>query len=409
MLYLTVKEATRISHGLSKNFLGIFKETTLAYFFDIFGLFAGFLIAYSLNVFTRTPWALALYPTLISIRIISGLLSGRLSTALHLGTIYPRFFGNTKTFYKLIDAVIVLTLVTSLMVSAISLLFGYLFWGITLADFTAIVSVMVATLAIGLFFSLITIKVAFVSFSRGLDPDIVVYPIISTAASIFITLCYIAVLDLFFFSTYFGRLAIVVIGFAHVILVLYLITKDKREPEFIKTIRESLIMLMVVAILVTLTGTIFRGINKFALDRKEIYIIYPALINMVGNVGSMVGSTANTKLALGLLKPSFASIKNHTKNILSAWLASFLIFTILALISLIINHVFTFSGVASFLVIIWISNMITVMGIVLLSFEIAIVTFKRGLNPENFVIPVETSLSTIITSTALLIALLLVG
>ena len=129
--YLKVKEATRISHGLSKNFLGIFKETTLAYFFDIFGLLAGFLIAYQLDVFTRTPWALALYPTLISIRIISGLLSGRLSTALHLGTIYPRFFGNTKTFYKLIDAIIVLTLVTSLTVSVISLLFGYLFWGIT--------------------------------------------------------------------------------------------------------------------------------------------------------------------------------------------------------------------------------------------------------------------------------------
>ena len=295
------------------------------------------------------------------------------------------------------------------MVSAISLLFGYLFWGITLSDFSAIVSVMVATLAIGLLFSLITIKVAFASFSKGLDPDIVVYPIISTAASIFITLCYIAVLDLFFFSTYFGRLAIIAIGFTHVILVLYLINRNKREPEFIKTIRESLIMLMVVAILVTLTGTIFRGINRFAQDRKEIYMIYPALINTVGNVGSVVGSTANTKLALGLLKPSFTSIKNHTKNILSAGLASFLISTILALISLIINHVFTFSGVINFLAIIWISNIITVIGIVLLSFEIAIVTFKRGLNPENFVIPVETSLSTIITSTALLIALLLVG
>ncbi len=352
---------------------------------------------------------MALYPTLISIRIISGLLSGRLSTALHLGTVYPRFFGNTKTFYKLIDAVIVLTLFTSLTASAISMLFGYLLWGITLADFTAIILVMVSTLAIGLLFSLVTIKIAFVSFSRGLDPDIVVYPIISTAASIFITLCYIAVLDLFFFSTYFGRLAIIAIGLTHVVLVLYLITKNKREPEFIKTIRESLIMLMVVAVLVALTGTIFKGINSFAQDRKEIYIIYPALINMVSSVGSVVGSTANTKLALGLLKPSFTSMKNHAKNILSAGLASFLIFTILALTSLAINHVFVFSGVIDFLAIIWISNIISVIGIVLLSFGIAIVTFKRGLNPENFVIPVETSIATIITSTALLTALFLIG
>jgi mgtE-like transporter len=386
----------------------MFKETSLAYLFDIAGLLAGFLVAYQLGVFRLSPWALALYPTLISTRVISGLLSGRLSTALHLGTIYPRFSGNTKSFYKLIDAIIVLTLVTSLTVSLISLFFGYLLWGITLADFSAIVSVMVATLAIGLLFSLVTIKVAFVSFKRGLDPDIVVYPIISTAVSIFITLCYIGVLNLFFFLPYLGRLAILAIGFTHVFLVLYLISQDKQEPEFLKTISESLIMLLFVSIMVTLTGTIFKGISNFAENRKEIYTIYPALINMVSNVGSVVGSTANTKLALGLLTPSFSSIKNHTKNITSAWVASFLIFTVLALISLAVNRVFSLSSVLNFMVIIWLSNVIAVIGIALLSYGVSILTFKRGLDPDNFVIPVETSFATIVTSTALLLALLLI-
>jgi mgtE-like transporter len=386
----------------------MFKETSLAYLFDVAGLLAGFLVAYQLGVFRLSPWALALYPTLISTRVISGLLSGRLSTALHLGTIYPRFSGNTKSFYKLIDAIIVLTLVTSLTVSLISLFFGYLLWGITLADFSAIVSVMVATLAIGLLFSLVTIKVAFVSFKRGLDPDIVVYPIISTAVSIFITLCYIGVLNLFFFLPYLGRLAILAIGFTHVFLVLYLISQDKQEPEFLKTISESLIMLLFVSIMVTLTGTIFKGISNFAENRKEIYTIYPALINMVSNVGSVVGSTANTKLALGLLTPSFSSIKNHTKNITSAWVASFLIFTVLALISLAVNRVFSLSSVLNFMVIIWLSNVIAVIGIALLSYGVSILTFKRGLDPDNFVIPVETSFATIVTSTALLLALLLI-
>jgi len=386
----------------------MFKETSLAYLFDVAGLLAGFLVAYQLGVFRLSPWALALYPTLISTRVISGLLSGRLSTALHLGTIYPRFSGNTKSFYKLIDAIIVLTLVTSLTVSLISLFFGYLLWGITLADFSAIVSVMVATLAIGLLFSLVTIKVAFVSFKRGLDPDIVVYPIISTAVSIFITLCYIGVLNLFFFLPYLGRLAILAIGFTHVFLVLYLISRDKQEPEFLKTISESLIMLLFVALMVTLTGTIFKGISNFAENRKEIYTIYPALINMVSNVGSVVGSTANTKLALGLLTPSFSSIKNHTKNITSAWVASFLMFTVLALISLAVNRVFSLSSVLNFMVIIWLSNVIAVIGIALLSYGVSILTFKRGLDPDNFVIPVETSFATIVTSTALLLALLLI-
>ena len=60
-------------------------------------------------------------------------------------------------------------------------------------------------------------------------------------------------------------------------------------------------MLLFVAIMVTLTGTIFKRISNFAQNRIEIYTIYPALINMVSSVGSVVGSTANTKLALAYL------------------------------------------------------------------------------------------------------------
>jgi mgtE-like transporter len=402
-------EATRISNGsLSKSFWGMFKENTLAYSFDIAGLIAGFLIAYQLNVFRLAPWALALYPALISTRVINGLLSSRLSTALHLGTIHPQFSGNTKSFRNLIHAVIVLTLVTSLTISVISLFVGYWLWGVTLADFPAIITVMVSTLALGLLFSLVTIKLAFISFKRGLDPDIVVYPIISTSATIFITICYIGVLNLFFFLPYLGRLAILAIGLTHVFLVLYLVARDKQEPEFLKSIRESLLMLMFVALILTLTGTVFKGISRVADNRKEIYTIYPALINMVSDVGSVVGSTANTKLALGLLKPPFSSIKNHTKNISSAWAASLLMFTVVALISLAINRVFLLSSVLDFMLIIWLSNIIAVAGIVILSYGISIITYRRGLNPENFVIPIETSFGTLITSIALLVAILLI-
>jgi cation transporter-like permease len=70
--------------------------------------------------------------------------------------------------------------------------------------------------------------------------------------------------------------------------------------------------------------------------------------------------------------------------------------------------VFTFSSVLNFIGIIWVSNIIAVIGIVILSYGVAIITFKKGLNPENFVIPVETSVATIITSAALLIALQLI-
>jgi len=170
----------------------MFKETALACLFDIGGLIAGFTIALQLGVFQLSPWALALYPAVVSVKgVITGLLTGRLSTALHLGTVYPKFFGNTKTFYRLIGAMIVLTLATSATISAIAIVFGSLFWGISVGDFPAILTVMVATLSLGLLITLITVKFSFMSFKSSLDPDTIVYPAISTVADIIITFLYI--------------------------------------------------------------------------------------------------------------------------------------------------------------------------------------------------------------------------
>jgi len=385
------------------------KETLLAYFFDIGGLFAGFMVASQLGVFRLSPWAIALYPAVVSAKgVISGLLSGRLGTALHLGTVYPRFFNNTKSFYKLVQALIVITLATSIAMSSVSLVFGHLFWGITFADFPAILSVVVATMASGLVVTLLTIKVAFISFKRGLDPDIVVYPIMSTTADIIITLLYIAVLNLFFFG-YLGQLAIAAIALVHVFLVFYILPKNLHEIEFVKTVKESMVTLFFVAFMVNITGTVLKGIDRFVEGRKEIYTVYPAFIDMIGDVGSVVGSTATTKLALGLLTPSFSSLRNHAKNIFSAWTASIIMFVVLAVLALLVNGLFSLSTFIGLISLLLIANVIAVTVIVLVSFAISILTFKRGLDPDNFVIPIESSFADSITTLALLVALLLLG
>jgi mgtE-like transporter len=384
------------------------KETSLAYFFDIGGLLAGFMVASQFGVFLLSPWAIAIYPAIVSAKgVIGGLLSGRLSTALHLGTIHPRFFRNTKSFYKLFEALIVITLATSVAMSSIAIVFGTLFWGITYADFPAILSVVMGTMAIGLFLSLITIKVAFVSFKRGLDPDIVVYPIMSTVADIFITLFYIGVISLFFFS-FLGSWIIAAIALALGFIVMYILPKNMRDMDFVKTIKESMTTMLLVAFIVNVTGTVLKQISYFVADRKEVFTVYPALIDTIGDVGSVVGSTATTKLALGLLTPSLASMRSHAKNIFSAWSSSLIVFVILAVLSLAINGLFSFSSFLNLVSVLLIANLIAVAAIVLLSYSISILTFKRGLDPDNFVIPIENSFADSVTSIALLVALLLV-
>ncbi|MEM2080809.1 MAG: magnesium transporter [Candidatus Bathyarchaeia archaeon] len=395
--------------GASKSFWGMFKETSLAYFFDVGGIFAGFMIASQLEVFQLTPWAIALYPAVVSAKgVIGGLLSGRLGTALHLGTIYPRFLKNTKSFYELIQALIIITLITSVAMSCVSLVFGYLFWGITFAEFPAILSVVLATMALGLIITLLTIKVAFISFARGLDPDIVVYPVMSTTADILITLFYIAVLNIFFFG-FLGPWIIAAIALVQVLLAFYILPKNMKQLEFVKTIRESAITLLFVAFIVNVTGTVLKGISNFVENRKEVYTVYPALIDMVGDVGSVIGSTATTKLALGLLSPSFSSIRNHAKNIFSAWAASIMMFIILATLSLAMLGMFSLTSFLSLLLILLAANVIAVAAITLVSYAVSILTFSKGLDPDNFVIPLESSLADSLTTIALLIALLIIG
>ncbi len=396
------------SAGISKSFWRMFKETSLTFSFGLGGLFAGVMIASQLGIFSLSPWAITLYPIVISAKGVgSGLLSGRLSTGLHLGTIHPRFLGNTKSFYKLLESLLVITLVTSITICTISLFFGNLLWGITLADFPSILVVVVATMALGLLLSFLTIKVSFISFEKGLDPDVVVYPIMSTVADVFITLCYIGVLNLFFIGTL-GQWAIALACLVPVFLVFYILSKDLREAEFIKTLRESIVTMLLVSFMVNVTGTLLLGISNFVAERVEIWTIYTALIGMIGNVGSVVGSTATTKLALGLLAPSFSSMRKHAKNIFSAWSASIIMFIILAVLSLSIHRLFSFSSFYLLISVILFANILAVAAIIILSFAVSILTFKRGLDPDNFVIPVESSLADSVTSIALFVSLLII-
>ena len=397
--------ANSLNYALPLSFL---KEALIAFSFNIGGIFAGFIVASQLNVFQLSPWAIAVYPTILTARgVISGLFSGRLSTALHIGTIHPKLFGNTKSFHMLFKSIIVITLETSVAMSLVSMIFGSLFWGITFADFSDILIVVSATMVLGLANSLLTIEIAFISFKKGLDPDVIVYPIMSTVADIVITLCYVFTLSLFFLFGFVGRYIIIFLGVLLITLALDVLPRCIHDQGFIKTIKESLLTLVFVAFVVNVTGTILKDISKIVGSKKEIYTVYPALIDTVGDVGSVVGSTATTKLALGLLKPSFHAIRNHVARISATWAASMIMFIVYSVLSLLTQGTFTLHAFLSFAALLLTTNIIAVFAVVLISYAVAILTFKKGLDPDNFVIPIESSLADSITSIALLVALCL--
>lgn len=395
--------ATRLKASLT--------QSLLSFSFDIGGLLTGALLVVYFDVFgiRAAPWALILFPGILSVRgAIGGLFSGHLSTGLHLGTVKANYIKNTKDFRLLLQAVITLALISGVSIGIWSSILGVFLWGAMVLDFFRLLAVIVATMALSVvLISPITIVFSVVSFRRGLDPDVIVYPVISTVSDIIDTACYIFSLKLFFTVSHIGHYLIGVLDLVFVSIVVYILIKNVREEKFVRMIKEFLVTMVFVTFIVNVTGSFLDRIRYRA--RTEIFVVYPALITTIGGVGSIVGSTATTKLALGSIKPSFSSIRQHLNEIGGSWLASTVMFALYSLIASFTSRTTALSNSLEFAGQLLFTNTLAASAMVIIAYAVAISTYRRGLDPDNFVIPVESSLADGITTVSLLLALTLIA
>jgi len=282
-------------------------------------------------------------------------------------------------------------------------LVGVLVTGTPFSEFFVILSVIVSSMGLSILaISPLTFWVSVVSYRRGLDPDVLVYPVISTIADLIITALYMGVLYIVLLSPGASLLILNLINVVFVGVVLLSVRKIYREKEFVNTVKEFMMTLVIVTIIVNITGTALNRITESIGRRPEIFMMYPALIDTVGDVGSIIGSTATTKMALGVMATEFSAMTTHWVEIGSAWLASITMFVLYALTSAAVYGIGKFPGLLEEVMT---TNLIVVPIIIVISFSTAIVTRKRGLDPDNFIIPIETSISDGLTTIGLLIAL----
>jgi mgtE-like transporter len=394
----------RLRGSLKPHLLGI-AQSTSAQAFNLLGILAGSILAESYGVLSQYSWALLVFPGLLSNRgAIGGLFSGRLSTGLHLGTILPAIRGNTEDAYQLFSSVVTLTALSALLLTIGGGLFSVISYGVGFWEFYRIFLVIFTTLALSiLVIPPTTFMVSIQAYNRGLDPDMVVYPITSTTADVSISFIYVAILGLITLDHWLVNLGILLVIIGFICGALWLHVKNSGKKEYDKTLREFIGTLVVVTVIVTLTGYVLGRVSEKIGDRAAVYAIYPAMIDTVGDVGSIIGSTATTKLSLGYFKAEFSSIRDHMNEISYAWSGSLILFTVYAVLSGVMYGFSDFSSLLS--VVLW-TNLLTIPLIILISFGVGITTFKRGLDPDNFVIPFETSLADSLTTIALYLMIL---
>jgi cation transporter-like permease len=212
-----------------------------------------------------------------------------------------------------------------------------------------------------------------------------------------------------------GESTVIFVAIIPAVLILYSLSRGFHEIGFSKTIKTSILTMIIVAVIASVTGTVLQEINVgvplwkggSSLYPASIFAAYPAVIELVGDAALVIGSTATTRLVLGLLDSSFPAMKNHAPQILGAWAASAVVFIPLSAASLFLTHTFELMAFYFLASVCLVTDVFAIVAITLISYAFAILTFKKGLDPDHLVIPIESALASTIASTALLAALFL--
>jgi len=385
-------------------FRDIFSEAFFALSFDILGLIAGFITSLVASYVVKMPWILIVYPPLLTVRgNISGTFSGRLSTALHLGLIKPRIRRNTNYFYNLRATVLSMSFINALTVGFLSYSVSFFFGSssdVSLLIFllVALLSMMIPT-CISIFF--LAPLIAFSSYKKGFDPDVVVYPVLSTTNDIIVSATYVLIIMmLIFFKKIFMVLSYVLISLFVLLFLHYL--KYRTDEDFKKTFLEGMPTVIILTVISNFAGGALSRL-KYQIERHPyILVIYPCLIDSVGDEGSIIASTITTKLSLGNIKPSFKEMSKYDSGtyILGTFSAGFIVFSVFAIIGG-LTYAFSFIEVLRSIIIVILTNIFLMVPLTFISLGSALITFKRGLNPDNFTIPIIASLSDFLTTITL--------
>lgn len=161
-----------------------------------------------------------------------------------------------------------------------------------------------------------------------------------------------------------------------------------------KTIlKESFPMLLVAGAISVLAGLILHNNGEILFTLPGILVIIPPFNNMGGSVTSVLSCRLSSALHLGMINPKIKKTKTLERNIIATLIISVISFTALGLIAWGFNTLLGLRGldILMFPVVTLAAGITTVAILSALSVVFSYVSYSRGIDPDNWVIPLLTS------------------
>lgn len=388
----------------------VFSQSLLALTFNVGGLVSGRLAVVFAPVFAASPWILALFPLVLTLRGgTSGILSGKIGTMLHTGEIKPQFRGNTEALWILIKSTFVVTFSATLGMGFLAFMTQVIFHQVSVQTLSIFIVLPVLTSTISVLIAIpLTLFVAIKTYQSGIDPDILVYPIMSTANDLIVSIIYLLLVALILTSSSFVLLYGVIIILLALIAV-FIIINTYRNLLFSKTLKEAVFIILLSSVFGIVNGVILTSFRTEIEQIPSVLVLYPALIAILGDIGSILGSMETTKLALGYVSSFSNVLRDVFVDLVSIEAAALIVHTIFAFVTQGIGWISQVpSDLLQLVQIAVLSNLFSFFFISVVSLIIATQTFRYGLDPDNFVIPLTSSLSDTISTLVLLVVLSLI-
>jgi len=373
------------------------KNTSVALPISILDIFSGYIVFQILYLIEDIPQLLIIYPMILTARGgLNGILTGNISTGLHLGTIKPSFRNNTEEFHTLVTSILLLSIYTGIYIGFISNL--NLFKSeISALDTPLVLLTSLNTVVLTAYISIpIAMYIAGKAFYSALDPDMILYPMTSTISDLLSSLIF-TLISLGIYLLLYSYPYIVIILTVSALLPTAFVAMKYGFTEIGKDIlKETFPLLTVLATISWITGNVLALLMEDIILYPMILVVFPAFATLMGDVGSIIGSITTTKLYLGELKPRINNIIELAPEILGLEIVNIAVLSIATGLSAYL----TMASIPTLISIyfrLFLAQIIIMVLLCIITVGVAFITFKNGLNADNFVIPIETSSMDLLT------------
>lgn len=387
-----MKRSLAMYYAIVKNFIRGLWEEFLALTIATLGNFiTGIVFGLGSRIISVKPSVLIVAPATMAMRgNIYSSLGSRLGSLLHLGHVEPRISKNPILVDNVSSVLTQTTLMGTYLGIISSILYFILEGKVEFADLIFITS-LTGFLALP-FMLLITFSVTFLTYLKGLDPDNFSVPIITfTGDAISLPLLLIStyiVLKLTF------EVKCMFIIFLILFLVFLIIRVIVRGRKYLRRIvYESFPVLTLCGFLEMIAGLALIVNVERILEAAGILTMVPGFLEDGGAIGGILAAKISTKLHIGDIEPRIVPSKTVVEEFCKAYFLSIIIFPTIGVYGYLISSILSLNvpPFTTLIVVMLTSGFILTFFISLLVYLISIVSFKKGVDPDNVTIPMVTS------------------